>query len=85
MKGFRVEVSYPTSKSGFWWRIRYALAKMLLYALAKMLLGKGYFHESTCLTREDLEELRRQNLAYDFTKGYEKKKLRRQNEGDENG
>lgn len=77
MERFRVEVSYPTSKSGFWWRIRYGLAKMLL--------GKGYFHDSTCLTREDLEELRRQNLAHDFTKGYEKKKLRRQNEGDENG
>lgn len=77
MERFRVEVSYPTSKSGFWWGIRYGLAKLLL--------GKGYFHESTCLTREDLEELRRQNLAHDFTKGYEKKKLRRQNEGDENG
>ena len=64
MKGFRVEVSYPTSKSGFWWRIRYRLAKMLL--------GKGYFHESTCLTREDLDKLRRQNLAHDFTKDNKK-------------
>ena len=64
MRGVRVEVSYPTSKSGFWWRIRYGLAKMLV--------GKGYLHESTCLTREDLDELRRQNLAYDFTKRNEK-------------
>ena len=64
MKGFRVEASYPASKSGFWWRIRYALAKLLL--------GKGYFHESTCLTREDLDELRKQNQEHDFTKGYEK-------------
>lgn len=64
MRGFWVEVSHPTSKSGFWWRIRYGLAKMLL--------GKGYFHESTCLTREDLDELRKQNLEHNFTKGYEK-------------
>lgn len=64
MKGFRIEVSYPTLKSGFWWRIRYGLAKLLL--------GKGYFHESHCWTRKDLDELRKQNQEHDFTKGYEK-------------
>ena len=61
MKGFRVEISYPTSKSGFWRRIRYGLAKMLL--------GKGYFHGSRCWTREDLDELRKQNQEHDFAKG----------------
>ena len=59
MERFRVEVSYPTSNSGFWWKIRYSLAKLLL--------GKDYFHQSTVITREALEELRRQNQTYDFT------------------
>ena len=60
MDRFRVEVSYPTSKSGFWWKIRYSLAKWVL--------GKDYFHPRSVITREDLEELRRQNQAHDFTK-----------------